>query len=254
MKIQVCSDLHLEFEPSHLPEIHPETEVILYAGDIATDEDTVLNYFQEVRKQTNAVILYVLGNHEFYGKFLHSVGDYKLILREVPNLHVLDCDTFTYRGVRFIGCTLWTDYDDGKCALIAHDAVSDFKMIRKLGKYYDLNYVNSDDLLQEHQKCMEFLRKEFYHASFHPGPVVVVTHHGPSFYCVHSRYKESRLNGVFYSELSGLIMTYKPTLWVYGHTHEPHQVEIGNTKVLCNPSGYPHECKDPRAIKLVEVP
>ena len=253
MKIQVCSDLHLEFDKPHLPIIDPSADVIVYAGDLATNEDVVASYFHDVRKKTNAVILYVLGNHEFYGKFLHSVSDYKIALRDILDVQVLDCDTFNYRGVKFIGCTLWTDFDDRRGEVVAQQGMADFKSIRKIGKYYDLSYVIPEDLIKEHRKCLEFLRKEFYHASFHPGPTVVITHHGPSFYCVPEKYKENKLNGAFFVELSGLIMAYKPVLWVYGHSHDFNDSTIGKTRLVCNPSGYPFEINDHKSTYVIEV-
>lgn len=253
MKIQLCSDLHLEFEPVSLPVINKDADVIVYAGDIATHEDVALTYFQEVREQTNALILYVMGNHEFYGKFLHSVSDYKLALREVPGLVLLDCDVFNYRGVRFLGCTLWTDFDDRKLESRASSVISDYKKIRKIGKYYELAYITPGDILEEHRKCREFLRKEFYHACFHPGPVVVITHHGPSFYCVDPQRKNSELNGFFYVELSDMIMSHKPKLWLYGHDHTANDVLIGKTRLVRNPSGYPFETNNSSSSLIIEV-
>ena len=241
MKIQLLSDLHLEFDPPELPIISQEADVIIYAGDVSSRKDLALDYFKNVRKETEAKILYVLGNHEFYGKFLHSGSVYKHILREVPNLDVLDRDALLYQGVRFIGCTLWTDFDDRRSESAARLGMSDYVKIRKMGKYYNTEYIDTVDILNEHYKCRDFLREEFYHASFSSYPVVVITHHSPSFYCVPEGRRGHPMNGAFYVELSDLMIAHKPALWLYGHTHEVHRTTIGDTELLCNSWGYPFE-------------
>jgi len=70
--------------------------------------------------------------------------------------------------------------------------------------------------------------------------VVMMTHHAPSFKSKHPRYEDSdRLNHAYYSALDMLIMN-NPQIkvWVHGHTHESHDYQIGETRIICNPRGY----------------
>ena len=71
-------------------------------------------------------------------------------------------------------------------------------------------------------------------------PVVVVTHHGPSSLSNHPRYPANdSVNWAYYSNLEEDILDFNNVpLWFHGHTHNPHDYHIGNTRVVCNPRGY----------------
>jgi Icc-related predicted phosphoesterase len=45
----------------------------------------------------------------------------------------------------------------------------------------------------------------------------------------------------------------QPKLWVHGHTHIPCDWKAGETRVLCNPFGYPHEMADFPPEVIVEI-
>lgn len=70
---------------------------------------------------------------------------------------------------------------------------------------------------------------------------VVLSHHVPSYRCVHTRFSGDELNRFFVSEMAPLIEEKRPKLWAYGHTHLPHRCKIGVTDAVANPFGYPHE-------------
>ena len=56
-------------------------------------------------------VLYVPGNHEFYGGSLAgTVGELKR-LSAGSQIHVLDNEALIFGGVRFLGTTLWSDFD-----------------------------------------------------------------------------------------------------------------------------------------------
>jgi predicted phosphodiesterase len=242
MKIQVMSDLHLEFEPENRPKISPKADVLVYAGDISSSERDIQYYFEEVRKCTEAPIVYVLGNHEFYGKFLHQVSAYKDAVKGISNCHILDKDSFSFEGVRFIGCTLWTDFDDRRGELDAQIGMADYKHIRRVGQYYDIELITTEDILREYYKCRDYLDRAFQgFKGSEDKSCVVVTHHSPSFYCVPEKWKGYRLNAAFYVELSNLILRENPALWIYGHTHMNNRCKIGSTDLVCNPWGYAQE-------------
>jgi len=69
---------------------------------------------------------------------------------------------------------------------------------------------------------------------------VVCGHHAPSTLSTHPRYKDERImNGAYSSDLSEFIMD-RPQikLWTHGHTHEPFDYMLGDTRIVCNPRGY----------------
>jgi hypothetical protein len=71
---------------------------------------------------------------------------------------------------------------------------------------------------------------------------VVVTHHLPSQRCVAPQWAGHPLNPFFVCELDALIQERRPAIWIHGHTHDSVDVRVGETRILCNPFGYPRTC------------
>ena len=105
MKIRVLSDLHLEFADWSPPPA--DADVIVLAGDIHIG----VRGLEWARQQFPATpIVYVAGNHEFYGGQMRQVT---AALREAADrlgVHLLDADELVLGGARFLGATLWTDF------------------------------------------------------------------------------------------------------------------------------------------------
>jgi len=241
MFIQVFSDLHLEFEGSFYPSINKNADVLVYAGDVSCSEDIAKDYFSYVRTLTDVPIIYILGNHEYYGKFISNGFSYKKVLKDISDLYVLNKGVFSYNGVNFIGCTLWSDFDNGSGVYDSLNSMSDYKYIKKLNKYFVVDFVSPDDLIQEYNDCLDFLRSSFLYLK--SGKNVVITHHAPSYYCLSKRLKNTNFASSYCSELSNFILTVRPDLWVHGHIHEANKMNIGSTRIVCNPVGYPKELK-----------
>src|SRR5579872_7433560 len=113
VKIRVLSDLHLEIQDWTPP--HTEADIIILAGDIHSGVRGV----EWARLQFPLIpILYVPGNHEFYGRDLQeTLSDLQKAGRRF-GVDVLCGRGVVIGGLRFLGTTLWTDYalhgaDDG---------------------------------------------------------------------------------------------------------------------------------------------
>jgi Icc-related predicted phosphoesterase len=70
---------------------------------------------------------------------------------------------------------------------------------------------------------------------------------------IEPRFRSDPLTGAFVSDLSELIETYQPTLWVHGHVHNSSDYLVGNTRIMCNPHGYGTENPDFNAALVVEL-
>jgi hypothetical protein len=68
-----------------------------------------------------------------------------------------------------------------------------------------------------------------------------VTHHAPSFRSVPETYQQDIISAAYASHLDELVETSGAALWIHGHNHGYSDYQIGKTRVLCNPKGYPHE-------------
>ena len=231
MKIRVLSDLHLEFGDFAPPAV--EAEVVVLAGDINVKSRGVA---WAAARFPNSQVVYVPGNHEYYGGELTRTLSKMKAAAQGTNVHVLDRESVVIGGVRFLGATLWTDYRlTGNQPLAEWDAAQtlyDFKAIRdeKFSK------VRPPRILTEHVKSRRFL-EDALGESF-DGPTVVVSHHGPTELSIHERYKSrtDHLNSAYASRLDGLMGLAK--FWFHGHVHDSFDYDVYGTRVVCNPRGY----------------
>jgi hypothetical protein len=177
--------------------------------------------------------VYVAGNHEFYHQEYHQVRE-RLKSSIGPMFHCLENDEVVINGVRFLGCTLWTDYalyHDVPAALKrAEDCMNDHRAIR-----YGNRLFTPHDALQLHLESRAWLEGKLNEAF--DGKTVVVTHHCPHPLSVHARYGNDPANAAFASDLSHLMG--KAVQWIHGYTHMSFDYAVRGTRVVCNPSGYP---------------
>lgn len=234
MKLWILSDLHLEFADIALPKV--DADVIVLGGDIDV-EGVGLEWARETF--TNLPVLYVLGNHEYYGS---SYPKHLLELKakaESTNITILENDTVTIGDITFLGCTLWTDfnlYGNPKVAeREAEKHMPDFQTIR-LSKQNTL--LCASDTAKIHNQSLQWLTKELEQRATKK---VVITHHAPSEKSVSPRFTGSLLNPAFASNLEDVVESSNAELWIHGHMHTARDYLIGRTRVLCNPRGYPGE-------------
>lgn len=234
VNIRVLSDLHLEFQDWNPPEI--ESDIIILAGDIHSGTRGV----EWARRQFPLVpILYVPGNHEFYGRDLQgTLSDLQKAGRRY-GVDVLHGRGIIIGHVRFLGVTLWTDFAlhgaDGpalhRAMTDAKYGMSDFSVIRN----------GAQGLFRpEHARAMHLEQVSWIGeklADGFDGPTVVVSHHLPHPRSIHRKYWGSALNPSFASDLSHL-MGPPVAAWIHGHTHESCDYVEQGTRVVCNPRGY----------------
>lgn len=234
MKIQILSDLHIEFEPFELPAT--DADVIVLAGDINVGA-AGLEWALATIKTTP--VIYVLGNHEYYR---YAFPDLCKLLKNKAHgthVHVLENDSVVIHGIRFLGCTLWTDFMlNGNPALARFDAertLADYHAVRITAPYRKLR---AADTAAAHQCSRAWLEQELTNSDL---PTVVVTHHAPATGSIAEQYKTSMLNPAFISNLDNLVAASGARCWIHGHTHSHFDYTLGDTRVVCNPRGYPNE-------------
>lgn len=249
MKIWVLSDLHNEHYEWAPPSI-PDADICIAAGDIARGAQEHADWLAYYVRPHMPVIS-VLGNHEYYRHTIEYENSEAQFSSRRHDIHVLENMTWTYGGVRFVGCTLWTDFyldnTPERSVRAAAAGMNDFRLIRtKAGRFTPLM---STEL---HRTSVQFLI-ETLETPF-DGETVVVTHHSPSPRSVAEHYEGDALNAAFSSNLDVIIERYQPAAWIHGHTHTSFDYEIGRTRVICNPRGYGmenHMDFDP--AKVIEI-
>ena len=234
MRIHLLSDLHLEVS-SYQPVI-TDADVVILAGDVHTKARGV----RWALDNFSGAVLYVPGNHEFYsGHLTYTLVTMRSSARDglvqVMNMHesVIGC-------VRFLGCTMWTDYaatgNAHLAGLHARTCMNDFRYIRT----ESFRRIVPNDLVKESLKARAWLRSKL--AEPFDGKTVVITHHAPSLRSLaDSPDGGTLLDAAYAVDCEDLMGGERVALWVHGHSHTAVDYDFKGTRVVCNPRGYPGE-------------
>jgi Icc-related predicted phosphoesterase len=234
MRIALMSDLHLSVQAMSPPAV--DADVLVLAGDLHRPAGAI-----EWARQFDMPTLFVAGNHEFYGGDLVSTVRALRQHAEGSLVRVLEHDVWHNDGVRFLGCTLWSDYrlydspqhrEQGLNQASA--MVRDFSRIRVAPDFDDKFSPAVAQLLFD--DAVDWLEQQF--AIAHDGPTVVVTHFAPARGSIAAKFAGSPLNACFVSDLEPQIRRWQPALWLHGHVHDSFDYRIANTRVVANPRGY----------------
>ena len=242
MRIQILSDLHVEFEGNTIPPLAPDAEVVILAGDLApVHTRRVADIARRWAGADN--ILYVPGNHEYYGSEI-DVARRELARQCLQHdVTLLDPGAVTVGHVRFIGATLWTDFllegvaGEAWAHLEVGASLSDFTGAIRHRAGQD-GLFTTRECARRHTEDRAFIEGELEEAERSGLTPVVVTHHAPSPKCIRPWFAKSRLNPGFASDLDAVIARYQPPLWIHGHMHDRLDETLGETRVVCNPGGY----------------
>lgn len=234
MKIQILSDLHIEFQPFYIPDV--DADVVVLAGDIHLREKGVSWAIESI---PNKPVIYVLGNHEYYGSAYPKLIDKLKDFASQTNVHILENDIFTFGDVTFLGCTLWTNFelfgDPRVAGYEATQKMTDYQKIRLSPQYSKLKSIDTARICKN---SVNWLKSSLCNLS---GKIVIVTHHAPSKQSVPSKDREDILSAAYASNLDNLASESNAVLWIHGHIHNQLHYTIGSTRVICNPRGYPDE-------------
>jgi len=235
MKIQFASDLHIEFPENNeyfrRNMLKPVGDILVLGGDIVpfrqTDEH---RDFFDYLSDNFSITYWIPGNHEYYHSDI-TERSHSLDEKIRDNIRLVDNISVMNGNVRMIFSTLWTKIGpSGKEEL--QIAYSDFRAILHDGLMLTVANYNS-----AHEECLSFLKEELSR----PGddPVVVVTHHMPTFLNYPEEYRSSPLSDAFAVELSAFINETQPDYWIFGHYHNiSGDFSIGKTRLVSNQLGY----------------
>lgn len=231
----LMSDLHREVSLFSPPPSVQKADVVVLAGDIDVGLKGV-----EWAALLGKPVVYVPGNHEYKG---HDVLDLDLQFRafelEHPHVHILQERQVIIEGVRFLGCTLWTDFEFSG---LRYKNWSLNNAQREMPEYSKTRLgtrsLSAHDTLAWHQQQKQWLASML--SIPFDGPTVVVTHHAPHANSVAPWRMKDELAGAFASNLDTLLGS--PIVWCHGHTHERVDYWVGDTRVLSCPRGYYREC------------
>lgn len=247
MRLHILSDLHLEFArwPREVDLNAIDADVTVLAGDIGVGLQGITWALSSFRRP----VVYVLGNHEYFGQRLmpELLAAARAKCRGT-HVHLLENDAVVIDGVRFLGCTLWTDFAlfeeeerNTRAMEVAGMKMGDFHRImagRRDGGYGRNKLIPFTPAMarERHLASRAWLETEL--AKPHDGPTVVVTHHAPSARGLTYGEPSWLLDATYASNLDHLMGVERARLWVHGHTHLATDYEIEGTRVVSNPRGY----------------
>lgn len=250
MKMLVYSDLHHDL---HRFSLKPDAafldgiDAVVLAGDIAEGMKG-LRWARETFPDT--AIVYVDGNHEFYGQYWDRHLDAMRTRAAEHEIHYLENDSVTIGGVRFLGCTLWTDYalEGAEFKLGAMGAarreMNDYNQI-KIDPSREMYWQRKHRLFpsmaaHRHAESRQWLEEQLIQGEAQR--TVVVTHHAPHPNSIPADFVGDPLSPCYASDLTALLG--KSALWIHGHIHESVDYEINGTRVVSNPRGYKLSFRD----------
>lgn len=236
MKLRIISDLHIRHEANHLAAIHQgDEDVVACAGDVDNGTKYGLSWLRD--RFPDRRIVFVPGNHEYYGEIIADADGDMRILGEALKIDVLINSTVRIDDIEFIGSTLWSNFcgDDPfkyRTYMLSEKYCNDFRLIksekdRRLRPFYVEHELFS--------KARSFLES----AIDSNRRQVVVTHFAPALGSVAPEFKNDPATPYFVNDLAELVS--RTSLWIHGHTHKAFDYRVGNSRVICNPGGYPGE-------------
>jgi Icc-related predicted phosphoesterase len=214
VRIGVISDIHQEMHISPV-RIESDCDILVIAGDLTSGG--------QLQQELSALgdrfknVVYVPGNHEFYGYNFKTILNVRDNLPD--NVHYLYNEAKIIDGIRFVGTTLWFPNDPMNFSF--ERLLNDFKLIPNFRSW----------VYSENTKAQKFLNSHVKDGDF------VVTHHLPSHLGVASRYVGSQLNRFFVSPVQENLFA-KAKVWNFGHTHDYVNLKHMNCQLICNPYGY----------------
>jgi hypothetical protein len=257
--LQPMSDLHADFPGfKGYPAPVPGASVIVVAGDTRQGLVVALRELRAAYPPPLEVVV-VAGNHEFWSRAAlpAAIDEGRRVAADL-GLHYLENDVAVIggaTGVRFVGCTLWSDYalfgEASRAAAMraALEGMRDHKRIKWQSNPWAR--FRPQEARELHLESRAFLEATL--AGPHAGPTVVVTHFAPAIEAVSPPHRDDLLTASFCTDLAPLVDRLAPAAWISGHTHFAYRMTRGPTQMLSNPHGYPGERPGFDPLLTIEV-
>lgn len=260
-----------------MPQPAPNADLLVLAGDIGSyqrgsrltalgDQDFGLQRFSPLPQYGGwpTPVIFLPGNHE-YDNFDFDEADARLRSTcERLGMIWLERESLVLDGVRFVGTTLWSDFDAlaprGPSASLTAQLKAREKAYRA-AEYY-LRQTDgtrggepflAPQIREQALACQEWLRTALT-APF-DGPTVAVTHFAPSLRSADPRYGLTPGTAGFCNSLDELLA--HADLWLHGHLHCALDYQADRCRVVANPLGYASKGEqtafDPTRVFTIET-
>lgn len=238
-RLAYVSDLHLDMRGAVAPLYFPPADVLIIAGDVCSYDNLdmkIVKDFYDRATSSYPLVLMVEGNHEFYN-FAEGVFGTSPLEGAYDNLVILRDETYSYRGLKFFGGTMWSGVDND-------DQEDIMKTISIMSRINDFRYitVKGNIPLSYRNDCMYFYR-QFVDKVKKADADIIISHFAPTQLSIEDKFKHSMLNPYFCNNFDTSVFA-KPTYWIHGHVHHIHQWNSNKVAGFCNPFGYVGENRE----------
>ena len=277
MKVQIVSDLHLEFQKT-LPIIeNAGADVLVIGGDTCLAQDLYRNpidirkdviqkedrirfamryreFFDYVSSNWKHII-YIMGNHEHYnGNWTRTEDVMRNEFARYPNIHLLEQNKLVIDDVVFLGATMWADMNKGDpiTMMSIRDMLNDYKAIANYREGKEWSRLFPQVTLEKHYETVAWLR---FMLSEDKRKTFVATHHAATRQSIRDSFRGQWIvNGAFANNLDEFIIDHPHiAVWSSGHVHHAHRYYINDTLVVCNPHGYPKEITGFDSTRVIDL-
>jgi Icc-related predicted phosphoesterase len=250
VKFQIASDLHIERDtvtPSAASLLTPSANVLILAGDVGHvyKYEQLKSFLTDVCEKFE-IVLYVLGNHEYYrerdvpektmDEVLHIM---KNLCNQIPNLYLLDRSSVVIDDVCIIGCTLWS------------------QSLTYVPPYIvRINGMNSRKYNEMHARDLKYIKKMIRYCRKKNLKLLVVTHHCPTYLVTRNKSKKKdKFISLYASNLDLLLDSDKVHTWICGHIHNNFDfITDKGTRLVSNQRGKPKDkIRDFLPNKVIQV-
>ena len=255
MKILILSDLHLEVNGFTPGNSCADIDVVVLAGDITKPATAAVEWARNEPTFKHAkAIVFVPGVLEHWSSFPNNVVDEMRQAAIGSHVHILDSSELVVQGVRFLGLTLWTDYQLSVKTNVG--LISNSQLSVEVGRKMIANYFHTfstqvdfdeEDVLNDvktlptpeqlvllHQESTKWLSQKL--SEPFSGKTVVVSHHAPNRNSIDWRLTDDWTTPAAVNELPEEFFEV-PSLWIHGRSNCDLRYEVKNCTVISNPRG-----------------
>ncbi len=212
MLIQVCSDIHLEYDDDIIrdfPAIVTNIggQILILTGDIGDPFSDIYKDFINYCSRIFEYVIVIAGNHEYYH---HNIDETDAMIYSITddyaNVIFLQNTTFIYDDYVFVGTTLWSHIPDD---IENHELylIRDYHHIKGYSTYMSNNL---------HETAVKFITETL--ETHKEKKIIVLSHHAPSIKCLDPKFYTDPLNCCYMSRLDYLFRG-NLKAWINGHTH-----------------------------------
>ena len=220
--LYTIADLHMEYNTKKLFQQFlkdiPVTEVLVIAGDLGNPCKPYFSRFLRACADRSKLVIFVPGNHEYWRM---NMQDLESVCNSVGVVMLLN-GTVTYKGITFVGTTLWTSLqtlEKKNLSDVELNSMNDMRFVPQLTR---------EKWLHWHTKAYKFIQQSLAKYSH----CIVITHHSPTYKSIRQRHKTLPICGCYASHCDKLFDCKSLMAWTHGHTHFTQRYRMGKSNAL----------------------